>query len=395
MAELSRLSAPHTPVIVAALRTPIGRSHPEKGFYRHVRAEDLLLPLLHEIVRRAAVPPALIEDLVLGCAMQHGEQGANLARIAALLAGLPASVAGTTVNRWCGSSLEALHIAAHAIIAGDKDVQLVAGVEHMHHVPAEKSLDIHPALYARTSQAALSMGMTAEFLAQQYKVTRAEQDAYALESHARACAAYESGAFAAELLPINGHNEAGQSFVADRDQCVRHDTTATALAELKPVFQPHGGTVTAGNSSPRNDGAAAMLVMSLARAAELGLKPLAAVRATAVIGVEPALMGTGPIAVLPKVLKRANLPLEAIDLFELNEAFAVQAIVCQRELRLDPARVNLHGGALAIGHPLGASGARIMTTLVHAMQRRNARYGVALMCVGLGQGIATLVERFE
>jgi acetyl-CoA acyltransferase len=392
MTELSRLPATQTPVIVAALRTPIGRSHPDKGIFRRVRAEDLLVPLLRELVRRTAVPPALIEDLVLGCAMQHGEQGANLGRIAALLAGLPASVAGTTVNRWCGSSLEALHMAAHAIIAGDKDVQLVAGVEHMHHVPAEKSLDIHPALYARTSQAALSMGMTAEFLAQHYKVTRAEQDAYALESHRRACAAYESGAFAAELLPIDGHNEAGQSFLADRDQCVRLDTAA-ALAELKPVFLPSGGTVTAGNSSPRNDGAAAMLVMSHARASELGLKPLAAIRATAVIGVEPALMGTGPIAVLPKLLKRANLPLEAIDLFELNEAFAVQALVCQRELHLDPARVNIHGGALAIGHPLGASGARIMTSLVHALQRCDARYGVALMCVGLGQGIATLVER--
>jgi acetyl-CoA acyltransferase len=393
MSDSNRLSATHTPVIVAALRTPIGRAHAEKGIYRRVRAEDLLVPLVREIVQRTSVPPTLIEDLVLGCAMQHGEQGANLGRIVALLAGLPASVAGTTINRWCGSSLEALHTAAHAIIAGDKDVQLVAGVEHMQHVPAEPSLDIHPALYARTSQAALSMGLTAEFLAQHYKVSRAEQDAYTLESHRRACAAYEAGAFAAELLPIPGHDERGQGTLVERDQCVRADTTAAALADLKPVFQPHGGTVTAGNSSPRNDGAAAMLVMSLARANELGLRPLAALRATAVIGVEPALMGTGPIAVLPKLLQRANMPLEAIDLFELNEAFAVQALVCQRELKLDPARVNVHGGALAIGHPLGASGARIMTTLVHALQRRDARYGVALMCVGLGQGIATLVER--
>ncbi len=389
----SSMSEAQTPVIVAALRTPIGRAHPERGVYRQVRAEDLLVPLLRELVRRTAVPPALIEDLILGCAMQHGEQGANLGRIAALLAGLPASVAGTTVNRWCGSSLEALHIAAHAIIAGDKDVQLVAGVEHMHHVPAEKSLDIHPALYARTSQAALSMGLTAEFLAQHYKVSRVEQDAYALESHRRASAAYESGAFATELLPIQGHDETGNSITVTRDQCVRSDTTAEALAQLKPAFQQHGGTVTAGNSSPRNDGAAAMLVMSLAKAKELNLRPLAAIRATAVIGVEPALMGTGPIAVLPKLLKRANLPLEAIDLLELNEAFAVQALVCQRELKLDPARVNIHGGALAIGHPLGASGARIMTTLVHALERRQARYGLAVMCVGLGQGIATLVER--
>ena len=393
MNDSSSKTAAQTPVIVAALRTPIGRAHPERGVYRQMRAEDLLVPLLRELVRRTAVPPSLIEDLILGCAMQHGEQGANLGRIAALLAGLPASVAGTTVNRWCGSSLEALHIAAHAIIAGDKDVQLVAGVEHMHHAPAEQSLDIHPALYARTSQAALSMGMTAEFLAQHFKVTRAEQDAYALESHRRASAAYEAGAFAAELLSSQGHDENGKSISVARDQCVRSDTTIEALAELKPVFQPNGGTVTAGNSSPRNDGAAAMLMMSLARANELKLQPLAALRATAVIGVEPSLMGTGPIAVLPKLLKRANLPLEAIDLFELNEAFAVQAVVCQRELKLDPARVNIHGGALAIGHPLGASGARIMTTLVHALQRREARYGVAVMCVGLGQGIATLVER--
>jgi acetyl-CoA acyltransferase len=393
MTETTRLSAAQTPVIVAALRTPIGRAHPDKGIFRNVRAEDLLVPLLREIVRRTAVPPALIEDLVLGCAMQHGEQGANLGRLAALLAGLPATVAGTTVNRWCGSSLEALHIAAHAIIAGDKDVQLVAGVEHMHHVPAEKSLDIHPALYARTSQAALSMGLTAEFLAQHFRVSRAEQDAYALESHRRANAAYESGAFADELLPIQGHDESGNSISATRDQGVRSDTSLAALAELKPAFQPSGGTVTAGNSSPRNDGAAALLVMSLAKANELKLQPLAAIRATAVIGVEPALMGTGPIAVLPKLLKRANLPLEAIDLLELNEAFAVQALVCQRELKLDPERVNIHGGALAIGHPLGASGARIMTTLVHALQKRKSRYGMAMMCIGLGQGIATLVER--
>jgi acetyl-CoA acyltransferase len=382
-----------TPVIVAAARTPIGRAHPDKGCYRQVRAEDLLVPVLQALLARTSIDPTLVEDCIVGCSQQTGEQGGNLARLVALLAGLPITTAGTTVNRWCGSSLEALHIAAHAIRAGDKDVQFVAGVEHMTHLPMETGFNPHPALYARVGQAAFHMGLTAEFLANKFQISRTEQDDWALRSHQRAVATYEQGAFADEIIPILGHDEAGHSQLITRDQCVRSDTSAAALANLRPAFMPDVGSVTAGNSSPKNDGAAALLVMSTATAQRLGLPILAAIQATAVIGVEPALMGLAPAAVVPKLLRRANLTLDQIDRIEINEAFAVQVLACLRELSADPQRVNVRGGAIALGHPLGASGARIMTTLVNQLVSEDLRYGIATMCIGMGQGIATLIER--
>jgi acetyl-CoA acyltransferase len=279
-------------------------------------------------------------------------------------------------------------------MAGFEDVQIVGGLEHMHHIPMDADLDLNAKLFTRTSKAALHMGITAEFLAQTQGISREEQDAFALRSHQRATAAQSSGEFKDEMVPVWGRDEGGDRILVDRDQCVRPDTSAEALAALKPAFLPPGlGTVTAGNSSPLNDGAAALLVMSDEKAKALGLKPLVRVLATAVVGVEPAVMGTGPVPATQKALKRAGLSLKDIDLIELNEAFAAQSIACIRMLGLDEEKVNVRGGAIAIGHPLGASGARISTTLIHNMVDRNAKLGLATMCIGVGQGIATIFER--
>jgi acetyl-CoA acyltransferase len=309
------------------------------------------------------------------------------------MAGVGVEAGGATVNRLCGSSLQALAQASHAIVAGAEDVQIVGGLEHMHHLPMDAGIDLNPKLFTRTSKGALLMGITAEFLAQTQDITRLEQDEFALASHQKAAAAYDKGEFAAELVPVWGRDEAGQRILVERDQCVRADASLAALAALKPAFMPGMGTVTAGNSSPLNDGAAALLVMSEESAKSLNLKPIARVRATAVAGVDPSVMGTGPVPATHKALKRAGLKLSDIDLVELNEAFAAQALACIRMLELDPAKVNVRGGAIAIGHPLGASGARIATTLLHAMKDRNATLGLATMCIGVGQGIAVIFER--
>jgi len=330
---------------------------------------------------------------VLGNTQQQAEQGLNVARTVSLMAGLPMATAGATVNRLCGSSLQALNQAAHAIRSGAEDVQIVGGLEHMGHLPMDLSVDLNPKLFRRTSKGALLMGVTAEFLAQTQGISREDQDAFALRSHQRAAAAYNAGEFAAELVPVWGHDEEGNRLLVEGDQCVRFDCTLEGLAALKPAFMPGLGTVTAGNSSPLNDGAAALLMMSEERAKSLGLKPLARVVATAVVGVEPAVMGTGPVPATEKALRRAGLKLADIDLIELNEAFASQALACIRALGLDENKVNVRGGAIAIGHPLGASGARIATTLIHTMVDRGARLGLATMCIGVGQGIATIFER--
>jgi acetyl-CoA acyltransferase len=311
------------------------------------------------------------------------------------MAGLPVAAGGTTVNRLCGSSLQAVNQAAHAIMAGFEDAQIVGGLEHMQHIPMDKGIDLNPKLFRRTSKAALMMGVTAEFLAQSQGISREDQDAFALRSHQRAAAAYAAGEFRNEIVPVWGRDEAGNRVLVERDQSVRADTTAAALAALKPAFMPEIGTITAGNSSPLNDGAAALLVMSEEKAAALGLKPLARIVATAVAGVEPSVMGTGPVPATHKVLKRAGLKLADIDLIELNEAFAAQALACIRMLELDEEKVNIRGGAIAIGHPLGASGARISTTLIHAMRDKGARLGLATMCIGLGKSIATIFRRVE
>lgn len=380
-------------VIVDCIRTPIGRAHPEKGIYRDVRSDDLATSVVKAIVERTGIDPAEVEDVVLGNTQQQGEQGFDVARSVALMAGLPIETGGATVNRLCGSSLQAINQAAHSIMAGFEDVQIVGGLEHMHHIPMDADLDLNPKLFHRTSKGALHMGFTAEFLAQTHGISREEQDAFALRSHQRAAAAHAAGEFQREILPTWGRDEAGNRVLITFDQCVRPDTSAEALAALKPAFMPGMGTVTAGNSSPLNDGAAALLVMSDEKAKSLGLKPLVRIVATAVVGVEPSVMGTGPVPATQKALKRAGLQLSDIDIIELNEAFAAQTIACMRMLGIDEEKLNVRGGAIAIGHPLGASGARITTTLINNMIDRDAKLGLATMCIGVGQGIATIFER--
>jgi acetyl-CoA acyltransferase len=387
-----------TAVVVDCCRTPIGRAHAEKGVFRDVRSDDLAVAVVRALIERTGIDPAEIEDVVLGNTQQQREQGFNVARAVGLMAGLPVESGGATVNRLCGSSLQALAQASHAILANAEDVQIVGGLEHMHHIPMDASMDLNPKLFTRTSKGALMMGITAEFLAQTQGISREDQDRFALASHQKATAAYNengspSGAFSREIVPVWGRDEEGNRILVQRDQSVRSDTSLEALAALQPAFMPGLGTVTAGNSSPMNDGAAALLVMSEQRAKSLGLKPLAKVRATAVAGVDPAVMGTSPVPATQKVLRRAGLALGDIDLIELNEAFAAQALACIRMLGLDEAKVNVRGGAIAIGHPLGASGARIATTLIHAMRDRDATFGLATMCIGVGQGIAVVFER--
>lgn len=382
-----------TPVIVACCRTAIGRSHAERGLFRQVRGDELATAAVVAAVERSGVDPATIEDLLLGATQQRGELGGNVAKAVALMAGLPLSTAGVTINRLCGSGLEAILQASRAIIAGAENVQVVAGVEHMHHQPMDEGVDFHPRVVARTSRGMLSMGLTAEHLAASRGIDRRRQEDFALESHARAVRAFDAGAFAAEIVPVSGHDEAGALVEARIDQAMRRDTSREAMARLEPAFLPKLGTVTAATSAPLSDGAAALVMMSLAEARRQGVEPLARVVAGAVVGVPPAVMGTGPVAATGKLLRRLSIDLGAIDLVELNEAFAAQALCCIDELGLDPARVNVRGGALAIGHPLGASGVRIVTTLVHAMRDRGDRHGLATMCIGLGQGIALLVER--
>jgi acetyl-CoA acyltransferase len=382
-----------TAVIVEACRTPVGRAHAEKGVFRDVRSDDLAVAVVRALVERSGVDPTAIEDVVLGNTQQQREQGFNVARSVGLMAGLPVEAGGATVNRLCGSSLQALAQASHSIVADAEDVQIVGGLEHMHHIPMDAGIDLNPKLFTRTSKGALMMGITAEFLAQRQGISRDDQDRFSLASHEKAAAATAEGAFAREIVPIWGRDEAGSRILVEQDQCIRADTSMQALAALQPAFMPGMGTVTAGNSSPLNDGAAALLVMSEERARGLGLTPLAKVRATAVAGVDPAVMGTGPVPATQKALKRAGLELADIDLIELNEAFAAQALACIQMLGMDEAKVNVRGGAIAIGHPLGASGARIATTLIHALHDRDATLGLATMCIGVGQGIAVVFER--
>lgn len=380
-------------VIIEAVRTPIGRAHAERGYFRHVRSDDLAVACVRALIERTGIDASMIDDVVLGCTQQTEEQGLNISRLIGLMAGLPVTAGGTTVNRLCGSSLQALNQAAHSIMSGFEDVQVVGGLEHMQHLPMDHGLDINPKIYQHTSKGAMMMGVTAEFLAQSQDISREDQDRFALLSHQRATAAHAAKKFAQEIIPIYGHDEQGNRFLVDHDQCVRADTSLEALGGLAPAFLPKVGTVTAGNSSPLNDGAAALLIMSADKAQQLGLTARMRIRATAVAGVDPCVMGTGPVPATQKALQRAGLRLSDIGLIELNEAFAAQALACIRMLKLDPEKVNVHGGAIALGHPLGASGARIATTLMHAMLDRDVELGLATMCIGAGQGIATVLER--
>lgn len=384
----------HT-VVIDAVRTPIGKAHPEKGMYADVRADDLSADLMKGLLDRVGIDPALVEDIHWGCVKQQGEQGYDVARMAALIAGLPIEVGGVTVNRNCGSSLQAINQAAQSVAARCEDVQIAGGVEHMHHIPMEAGFDPSPRLFYRHSPATLNMGLTAENLAMRYKISRREQDEFAYRSHMRAAQATDSGAFAREILPTWGRDEEGRRKLLTVDQGFRRDTSVEALSALKPVFMPQGGSVTAGNASQISVGAAALLMMSEEKAKQLGLKPMARVVSMAVAGVDPSIMGIGPVPATQKALERAGLKVADLDLIEINEAFAAQALSVVKALGLDLEKVNVHGGAVALGHPLGASGARIATTLLHAMRGRGARYGLATMCIGAGQGIATIFERLD
>ncbi|MBA0185133.1 acetyl-CoA C-acyltransferase FadA [Pectobacterium versatile] len=382
-------------VIVDAVRTPMGRS--KGGAFRQVRAEDLSAHLMRSLLsRNAALDAREIDDIYWGCVQQTLEQGFNVARNAALLAEIPMNVPATTVNRLCGSSMQALHDAARAIMVGDANVCLIGGVEHMGHVPMNHGVDFHPGLSRTIAKAAGMMGLTAEMLGRMHNISREMQDQFAARSHQRAHRATQSGAFRREIIPTAGHDADGALQRFDYDEVIRPDTTVDSLAALKPAFDPVNGTVTAASSSALSDGAAAMLIMSESRAASLGLSVRARIRAMAVVGCDPSIMGYGPVPATKLALKRAGLSLTDIGIFELNEAFAAQTLPCIKDLglleQLDE-KVNLNGGAIALGHPLGCSGARISTTLINLMESRDAQFGVATMCIGLGQGIATVFER--
>lgn len=396
--------------IVEAVRTPIGRYG---GALASIRPDDLAAATLRAVVDRAGVDPGLIEDVILGCANQAGEDNRDVARMALLLAGFPVEVGGLTVNRLCGSGLQAINSAAHAIAVGDGDLFIGGGVESMSRAPyvqlkAEAAYDRGPREMADTTLGwrfvnprladrhyPYSMGETAETVAERWGVSRERQDAFAMESQQRAVAAIDAGRFDDQIVPIAVPQRKGAPLIVTRDEHPRANSTAEGLARLKPAFRPEGGTVTAGNSSGINDGASAVLLVEAERARELGLRPLARVVSTAVAGVDPAIMGIGPVPATRKALDRAGIGVGDLDLVELNEAFASQSLVCIDELGLDPTRVNVNGGAIALGHPLGMSGGRLVTMLVHELRRTGGRYGLATMCIGVGQGIATIVERIE
>ena len=382
-----------TAVVIDALRTPVAKACPREGWFRDVRSDDLSAGLIRELVARNSIDPALVEDVKWGCCQQQGEQGFDIARTAVLLAGLPVETAGVTIHRNCASSLEAINLAAMSIMSGFEDVRIAGGVEHMDHVPMMKDVDPSQRLYMRYSKAIMNMGLTAENLAQQYAISREEQDAFAVRSHQLAAAANGRGEFEQELSSPWGRDESGRKVRINRDQCVRADSSVEDLAKLRPVFLKDGtGTVTAGSSSPLSVGAAALLIMSERKATELGLKPMAKVVSHAVAGVDPEVMGIGPVPATHKALERAGLTLEDVGCIELNEAFAAQSLAVLRELGVGEKKVNVRGGAIAIGHPLGGSGARIATTLLHRMRSENQALGLATMCVGMGQGSATLFE---
>ncbi|MEC9156973.1 MAG: thiolase family protein [Planctomycetota bacterium] len=394
--------------IIDAVRTPIGRFG---GTLATVRPDDLAARVLEALVDRTGLDPALVDDVYFGAANQSGEDNRNVARMAALLAGFPETVPGATVNRLCASGLEAVNIAARMIEAGHGEVFLAGGVESMSRAPYVlgksetpygRSQELHDTaigwrfVHPRMTELGHTdpLGVTAENVARRYGVTRMQQDEFALRSQRRWAEAREAGRFSDEIVPVEVPRRKGEPILFDTDEHPRPETSLEALAGLRPAFsRDEDATVTAGNSSGVNDGAACLLLMEAGRARELGYEPIAYVGASASAGVEPAFMGMGPVPAIRAVLDRAGLSLDRIDLVELNEAFAAQSVACCRELGLDPERVNVNGGAIALGHPLGCSGARLATTLVHEMKRRGASLGIASLCVGVGQGLATVFER--
>lgn len=382
-------------VIVDCIRTPMGRS--KGGAFRNVRAEDLSAHLMKGLLtRNPQLDPNSIEDIYWGCVQQTLEQGFNVARNASLLAGIPHSVGATTVNRLCGSSMQALHDATRAIMVGDAESCIIGGVEHMGHVPMNHGVDFHPGLSKSVAKAAGMMGLTAEMLGRIHGISREMQDEFAARSHQRAHAATLEGRFKNEILATESHNSDGVLTLLEHDEVIRPETTVETLSGLRPAFDPVNGTVTAGTSSALSDGASAMLVMSESRAKELGLTIRARVKSMAVAGCDPSIMGYGPVPATQKALKRAGLTMDDIGMVELNEAFAAQSLPCAKDLGLldkMEEKVNLNGGAIALGHPLGCSGSRISTTLINLMEHHDVEFGLATMCIGLGQGIATVFER--
>ena len=389
--------------IVAATRTPIGRSH--RGYFRNTRPDDLLATTLKAALAQApGLDPQAIEDIVCGCAIPEAQQGLNVARIGAVLAGLPTSVGGITVNRFCASGLSAVQMAADRIRVGEAEVMIAAGVESMSMVPMMGNApSLSPSIFERDGDVGIAygMGLTAEKVAQQWKVSREAQDAFALQSHQRALAAQQAGEFADEITPIEvtdrgfdatAGEATAQTRTVNRDEGPRPDTSLEGLAKLRTVFAARG-TVTAGNSSQTSDGAGALILASEKAVKQFGLTPLARFVSFASKGVPPAIMGIGPIEAIPAALRYAGLSQDAIDWFELNEAFAAQSLAVMNTLGLDPAKVNPLGGAIALGHPLGATGAIRSATVVHALRRKNLKYGMVTMCVGMGQGAAGIFER--
>lgn len=386
---------PRDAVIVDYARSAMGRS--KAGCFRHVRGDDMSAGIINGLLaRNPQLDPVTIDDLLWGCVMQREEQAFNVARNILLLTGLPHSIPAQTINRLCGSSMSALHTATANIWAGIGDVYLIGGVEHMGHLPMYDAINPNPLLGLSVAKAAGNMGMTAEYLALLHGITRVQMDEFAVRSHQLAANARAQGKFQREIIPLEGHTAEGFLTLVEQDETIRADTTLEALAKLPPVFDPKNGQVTAGTSSQVSDGASVMLVMSAERAQSLGLTPIAKVRSVGLAGVDPSIMGYGPVPSTEKALKTAGLSMEDIEAVELNEAFAAQALPVLKDLKLLDAmesKVNLHGGAIALGHPFGCSGTRITGSLLTVMQDRDLTLGVATMCIGLGQGITTVLER--
>lgn len=379
-------------VIVAACRTAIARN---RGALADERADDLLAHVLKEVVARAKIKKDLVEDIIVGCVTQKGEQAMNIARTAALIAGFPVTVPGVTIDRQCGSSQQAVHFASQAIASGDMDVVLAAGVESMTRTPMFSNVgDSKPSKQLTEKHDIVNQGIAAEMMADKWNLSRKQLDTYALESHKRALAAGGAGKFKGEIVPIKVKTAAGRSLVFNQDQGPRADTDSVKLAGLAPFFKKTG-KITAGNASQLSDGASAVLLMSLSKARALGLKPLAKIIARSVVGSDPTYMLTGPIAATRQVLEKAQLKLEDIDLYEVNEAFAPVPLAWLADMKADPAKLNVNGGAIALGHPLGATGTKLLTSLVYELQRRNKRYGLLAICQGMGMANATIVEKMD
>ncbi|MCU0466444.1 MAG: acetyl-CoA C-acyltransferase [Anaerolineae bacterium] len=390
-------------VIVAGTRTAVGKA--VRGSTKSARSDDMMATVIKELLAQTEgkLDPAQVDDLIVGCAMPEGAQGLNFARVIALRAGLPLEVAGQTVNRFCSSGLQTIAMAAQSIITGSADIIIAGGAESMSLVPMSgHHISPNPYMAEHDPNVYMGMGLTAERVASEYGVSREDMDAFAAASHAKAAAAYDNNRFQGEIVPFEWEETTvgadgmptTKTLRIDVDEHLRRETTPEGLAKLKPVFKPTG-SVTAGNSSPLSDGAAGVIVMEAETAARLGLTPLARFVGFNVMGVRPEVMGIGPVAAVPKVLQRTGLSLEDIDLIELNEAFASQALAVMRTLEMDPEKVNVNGGAIALGHPLGCTGAKLTVTLMNEMKRRNSKYGMVTMCIGGGMGAAGIFENLN